>query len=119
MTLRWILGIVMAVASIAFIAIAVIGGGFRRSFTGSDNAALFVVAAVVCGGLVMASLIWPERRLLMHVVAVLMLGLCIACVFVTRETMFVASIGLLYAIGWFAFYYRTVWATASPQATPF
>lgn len=119
MTLRWILGIVIAVASIGFIAIAVIGGGFRRSFTGSDNAALFVVAALVCTGLVMASLVWQERRMLMHVVAVLMLGLCIACVFVARETMFVASLGVLYAVGWFAFYYRTVWAAASPQPTPF
>jgi hypothetical protein len=111
-TLRWILGITTAVASAGFIAIAIIAGGFRRSFTGSDNSVPLVTIFFVSAGLVLASLVWPERRLLLHVVAVLMVALCIACAFIARQTAMTAVLGALYAIGWLTFYYRTVWAPA-------
>jgi len=63
---------------------------------------------------VAASLVWPERRLLLHVVAVLMVGLCIACAFLAREAALVAMLGVLYAVGWLTFYYRAVWPPRRP-----
>lgn len=113
-TLRWILGITMAIASAGFIALAIIAGGFRRSFTGSDNSVPLVTIFVVTATLVLASLVWPERRLVLHVVAVLMVALCIGCAFIARQTAATATIGVLYAIGWLTFYYRTAWAPAGP-----
>ena len=114
MTLRWILGISMVVASAGLIAIAVIAGGFRRSFTGSDNGVPLVTIFVVTAVLVLSSLLWPDRRVLMHIVAVLMVALCIGCAFIARESGMTAAFGAAYAIGWLAFYYRSIWATAAP-----
>ena len=109
-TLRWILGITTAVAAAGFIAIAVIAGGFRRSFTGSDNGVPLVSIFVVTAALVLASLVWPDRRVLLHIVAVLMVALCVACAFIARESAGTAAMGVIYAAGWLTFYYRTVWA---------
>ena len=102
----------MAIASAGYFALVVIGGGFRRSFGASDKSGIQMVVGIVVTGLVLASLVWPERRLLLHIVAVLMVALCIGCAFLARETMFGATVGALYAIGWLTFYYRTVWAPA-------
>lgn len=107
--LRWTIGIVTAVAALGTIVIAVIAGGFRRSFTGSDNSAPLIAGVVIFAALVIASVAWPERRALMHIVALVMLGLCIACVAVARQTVFVATVGILYAASWLTFYYRAVW----------
>ena len=45
----------------------------------------------------------------MHIVAVVMLALCIGCLYLARETAFVATLGLAYAGLWFLYYYRAVW----------
>ena len=107
--LRWIVGLVTTLAALGTAALVIIGGGFRRSFGASDNSATLVALTVVLAGLIIASVVWPERRVLMHIVAVLMIGLCIACVFLARQTVFVATIGVMYAATWLIFYYRTVW----------
>jgi hypothetical protein len=117
-TLRWTLGLVVAIASTGYFALVVIGGGFRRSFGASDKSGIQVIVGIVVTGLVLASLVWPEKRLLLHIVAVLMVALCIGCAFLARETMFGATVGALYAVGWLTFYYRTVWAQAG-QASGF
>lgn len=110
LTLRWILGITTAVGAAGLIAIAVIAGGFRRSFTGSDDGVPLVSVFLVTAALVLASLVWPDRRVLLHIVAVLMAALCIACAFIARESAGTATMGVIYAATWLTFYYRTVWA---------
>ena len=107
--LRWIIGLVTVIVALGAIALNVIGGGFRRSFGASDNSPLVIVVTLIVTGLVIASVVWPERRGLMHIVAILMVGLCIGCVFLARETVFVATIGALYAAAWLTLYYRSVW----------
>ena len=113
-SLRWTLGIVAALFTAAIIAIAVIGGGFRRSFGAPDNSPLIESIILLAAGLVFASLLWPDRRMLMHTVAVLMAALCIGCAFIARETIFTATMGWSYAAGWFVFYYRSLSAAAAP-----
>ena len=112
MTLRWTLGLLMALATAGWFAIVIIGGGFRRSFGASDASVLPAIVGVVVPVLVVASLVAPERRALLHVVAVLMVALAIMCLVLMRETVFVGSLGVLYAIAWLTFYYRAVWAPA-------
>ena len=111
--LRWTLGLITALVSAGMLAIAIIGGGFRKSFGASDNSVVEVII-VLAAGLILASLVWPDRRALMHIVAVLMVALCIGCAFIARQAMFTAVLGVLYAGAWLAFYYRSVWATAAP-----
>jgi hypothetical protein len=112
--LRWTLGLITAIAAAGFLVLAIIGGGFRRSFGASDNSGLWVTIIVTSSALVLASLLWPDKRVLMHIVAALMVGLCILCAFIARESAGTAAMGALYAVAWLTFYYRTVWATAAP-----
>jgi hypothetical protein len=107
--LRWTIGVITAVVALGTVALAAVGGGFRRSFGASDNSAIIIAGVVIFAALTIASLVWPERRALMHVVALLMLAMCIA-VAVARPTVFITTIGVLYSAAWLAFYYHAVWA---------
>jgi len=107
--LRWTLGIVIVLVTAGWVALITIASNFRRSFGGSEQSPLLFIASVMALTLVMASVAWPERRALLHVVAVLMLAWCVGCVFLARDTVFAATLGLIYAAGWFLFYYRAVW----------
>jgi hypothetical protein len=85
----------------------VVGGNFRRSFGASDNA--FVTALpVVLGALILSALVWPERRVLLHVVAALMVAVLVGSALVARETAFMATLGIAYAAAWLYLYYRLV-----------
>lgn|SRR5688500_12635061 len=112
--LRWTLGLVMAIAAAGLLAIAIIAGGFRKSFGAFSNGPPVEPIILVVAGLVLASLVWPDRRVLMHIVAVLMVALCVGCAFLAREELFTPALGILYAVGWLTFYYRSVWAAATP-----
>src|SRR5688572_33062413 len=106
MALRWSLGIAAALVAAGWAVLAVVGSGFRSSFGGSGNSPLLVLAPVVVALLVLASVVWPDRRVLLHIVAALMVALCIACAFLARETVFLAALGAAFAIAWLSFYYR-------------
>ena len=106
--LRWTLGVVTALAAGGWVALAAGGSGFRRSFGGSGNPAWMVLLPVVVGALVLASLVWPERRALLHAAAAAMLALVVGCVLLARETLFVAALGLAYAAAWLSYYYRAL-----------
>ena len=111
--LRWTLGLVTAVVGAGLVAISVIGGGFRRSFGASDSPLMTIIIVTVVG-LILASLVWPNSRILMHIVAALMIAGCVGCAFIARESMSTAIIGALYALVWLSFYYGTVWAPRAP-----
>ena len=106
---RWTIGIFTTVVALGVMMLATIGGGFRRSFGVSDNSAAIIAGVLLFAALALASVIWPERRPLMHVVAVLMLALCIALIMLVRQTVFIPTVGTMYAVSWLIFYYRTVW----------
>jgi hypothetical protein len=106
--LRWTIGIVTALAGAGWVALAVGGSRFRQSFGASANPALMTLLPIVAAALVIASVAFPERRLLLHLVAALMAVLIMGCAVIARETLFVATVGALYAGLWFLFYYHTV-----------
>ena len=107
--LRWTIGIVTAILALGTVALAVVGGGFRRSFGASDNSAAIIAGVVIFAALVVASVVWPDRRTLMHIVAALMLALCIVLITLVRQTVFIPTVGTTYAVSWLIFYYRMVW----------
>ena len=106
--LRWTLGILTLIATGGWVTLAIIGGGFRRSFGASDNGQWMIVVPVLVAALVIASLLAPERRALLHGVAVIMVLLMIGCLVIARETAFVATLGIVYALGWLTYYYRVL-----------
>lgn len=103
--LRWTLGIVTVLVTLLFLAIAVVGGNFRRSFGASDNP-LPAVLTLFASALVLASLVWPEQRMLLHVVAVLMAALVVGSLIVAREALLTGMLGVAYAAAWLSLYFR-------------
>ncbi|HKH90890.1 MAG TPA: hypothetical protein VKA54_03750 [Gemmatimonadaceae bacterium] len=107
--LRWTLGIITAVAALGLFGLAVTGGRFRRSFGASDSGVMTVLPVLV-GAVVVASLLWPERRPLLHAVAVLMVGIVMGAVFIARHASVAATVAIVYASAWLFLYYRLVLA---------
>ena len=106
--LRWTLGVAAALAAGGWAALAAAGSGFRGSFGASANPAWVVALPLLAGGVVVASLVWPERRALLHAAAAVVLLLVAGCAAVARETLVVAGLGMLYAAGWLWFYARAL-----------
>jgi len=102
---RWTLGIVTALVTAGLLAIAVIGGGFRRSFGASDSP-MPIVITLAASGLVLASLVWPGQRVIVHLVALLMVGLAVGSIVVARKDFATAAFGVVYAAAWLSYYVR-------------
>jgi hypothetical protein len=105
--LRWTLGFATALAALILFGLALVGGNFRRSFGASDSG-IMTVLPVLVGAVVMASLLWPERRPLVHAVAVLMIGILMGAVFIARHAAVAATLAIVYASAWLVFYVRLV-----------
>ena len=105
--LRWTLGIATALAALGLFGLALLGGSFRRSFGASDNGIMSVLPVLV-GAVILASLLWPEQRPLLHAVAILMVGVLMGAVFIARHAAVTAALAIVYASAWLVFYVRLV-----------
>ncbi|MEJ7811977.1 MAG: hypothetical protein WKG32_16310 [Gemmatimonadaceae bacterium] len=110
MGLRWLLGGLAAIVAAGWVALAAGGNSFRRSFGASENAPWVAAVPPIIALVVLASVVWPERRPLLHVTAALIILVLIASALLARQTVFVAALGVLYALAWLWFYYRAAWA---------
>jgi hypothetical protein len=110
--LRWILGIAAGVFAVGWVALSAWSNGFRGSFGASANPLWKGVLPVAVALLLLAGLIWPDRRLLLHAGALAATGLLALSLYLSRETMFVAGLGVLYAVGWLFLYYQAAWKQA-------
>ena len=106
--LRWTLGVVATLFAAGWALLVAVAGGFRRSFGASETGWWVGVVPVVAAALALASVVWPERRALLHATAVAMAALLGACVWVARDAPFVATLGVLYVAAWGLFYYHAV-----------
>ena len=104
--LRWFLGITAGVIAAGWLLLTVAGNSFRGSFGASENSALKTIAPTAIALLLLAALIWPERRLLLYLGGLAAVGILIASLFLARATVFVAGCGVIYTSAWLYFYYR-------------
>jgi multisubunit Na+/H+ antiporter MnhG subunit len=107
-TLRWILGLTTGVTTAGFFALVIFGDGFRRSFGASENGSLKVGVIILVLAALIASLVAPNQRLLMHGVAILVILLLTGSAWVCRESAFVGTTGLAYCALWFGYYWQAV-----------
>ena len=108
--LRWILGLATGAFAVGWLFLVTAGDRFRGSLGASQNAWWKGVLPVVVAAVLLAGLIWPERRALLHVGAIAAGGVLIASIYIARETVFVASLGVLYSAAWLYVYYRSAWS---------
>jgi phosphatidylglycerophosphate synthase len=109
-TLRIILIVVTSLVALSWIALLTMANGFRRSFGASENAAWKLVLPVAVLTLLLASLLAPNHRWLLHVSAVVVVALVAGCSWLWRESPAMSVLGLSYCALWFVFYRNTIFA---------
>jgi hypothetical protein len=106
-SLRWILGGVSALMAAAWLLLVALSDGFRRSFGASPVDAVKAGGPLVVMLLVLATAVHPARWLL-HLTAAVLAAVVIGLLFVLRESVPTAIVGLLYCALWFLYYWRAV-----------
>lgn len=104
--LRWILGLVTSGAGLGWILLSVVGGGFRKSLGASEIPLLVVGAPLGVAGVLLAGLLFPGYRGLLHAgagVSVVILGICLL------NPAGLGGFGILYFGLWLTFYYLAAW----------
>ncbi len=74
-TLRWVLGVSGALFAIGFIALALIGNAFRKSFGASALGPLTIILPAIALVLLVAATVAPTCKPLLHAAAISALGL--------------------------------------------
>jgi hypothetical protein len=113
--LRWILGSIAIALGGGFVFLVIISNAFRKSFGASPNGALFLILPLVALGDLLAALLLPVCKPLLHVAAAAV-GLVGFCIWqIVAESAMVLWLALLYLAAWFAFYWLSAWrAVAAP-----
>ena len=109
-TLRWALGAGAALVGVAFVAFFVLAERFRESFGASGNGTATLVVPLLVLGLVLASVVWPGSRGLLHLTAVAAVLALAGALWVSRAAPFLGAGGALYFGAWLLFYYLTLQA---------
>jgi hypothetical protein len=118
--LRWILGAVIVLLIGGFLFLFMVASGFRKSFGGSENNPLLAILPVAAAVLLLAGLLLPANKPLLHAAAVAAVGLIGFCVWMLiREAATVLWFGIFYLCVWLVYYGLTVWShPAAGDQTP-
>lgn len=112
LALRWTLAVIAALVGGGFLLLNAWDSGFRRSFGASDTGPLIPLVLVIIFGALIASVVVPDQRWLLHSTAVIVVALTVACFWMFRGSPFLGTVGWLYLGAWLVFYWQTAWATA-------
>ncbi|HMP84220.1 MAG TPA: hypothetical protein PKA41_16095 [Verrucomicrobiota bacterium] len=78
-TLRWILGSIAVVLGGGFVILVLFGNAFRKSFGASEHGPLFIGLPVIGVGLLLAAILFPSSKPLLHVATAATAGLVGFC----------------------------------------
>ncbi|MEP6835302.1 MAG: hypothetical protein ABJB74_18095 [Gemmatimonas sp.] len=107
--LRWVLGLLLGGMGGGFFVLTLVANGFRKSFGASEINPLLRVIPLAGMLVLLAGLVAPSNRPLLHVgaaCAVAMMGYCLWTM--VTESADVVWIGLIYGAVWLYFYWRTI-----------
>lgn len=107
LTFRIILGSILLLFGGSFFVLATVSRGFRKSFGASPLSSLFVILPLAGMLLLLAALIFPAHKLLLHVGAVAAVGLVGFCIWqMVYEGGGVLWLALVVFGSWFVFYWQ-------------
>lgn len=115
--LRWVLAAVTATVTVGFLVLLAWADGFRRSFGASANGPLVAGAPLGAMLVVLASLLLPGSRPLLHVTAAAVLALAASSAWLLREAPFLGGTGLLFSALWSLWYWHAAWAAPGTPAS--
>ena len=108
--LRWILGSIAVALGGGFVFLVIISNAFRKSFGASTKGPLVLVLTLAALGLLLAALLFPACKPLLHLAAVAAVGLVGFCIWqMVAESALVLWLALIYLAAWFAFYWLAAW----------
>jgi hypothetical protein len=108
--LRWVLGLIILLLGGGYLFLFVVSNGFRRSFGASENNPLLAILPLAAAAILLAALVWPGNRMLLHLGAVAAVGLIGFCVWqMISESATVLLFGILYLAVWLVFYWMAAW----------
>ncbi len=112
-TLRWILGTIAVVLGGGFVVLVVLGNSFRKSLGASEHGPLFIGLPVLGVALLLAAILFPSSKPLLHIAAVAALGLvgfCLWQIFTQGEAPLWFAVA--YCGTWFVYYWLAAWRVA-------
>lgn len=108
--LRWSLGCIAVLFGVGFVVLALLGSAFRRSFGASGHGPWFILLPALAMMLIFASVLFPLNRPLLHVAAVVALGMLGFCVQqILGEGEAPVWFAVLYLVIWFVYYWLAAW----------
>ena len=116
--LRWVLGISTAGFAIVWAFLVIAGADFRGTLRAREKAWIRSAIPILVAILFLAAVLWPDRELLMHAAAVLAVGLLGLSLFLVREAVFVAFLGVVYCLGWLVFYFVSIFGAEAMLVAP-
>lgn len=109
LTLRIILGAILILFSGSYFVLATVARGFRQSFGASPMSILMVILPLAAMALLLASLIFPTQRILLHIAAAMAVGLVGFCLWLMiTEKAGILVVALAFLAAWFVFYWHAV-----------
>jgi hypothetical protein len=113
MALRWILGLIAAFLGGGFVFLVILANAFRKSFGASEHGPLFIGLPVIAIGLLLAAILFPANKPLLHIAAAAALGLvgfCLWQIFANGEIPLWFAVA--YLMAWFSYYWLAAWRVA-------
>lgn len=109
-TLRWILGTIAVFFGGGFALLVVLGNAFRKSFGASEHGPLFIGLPVLGLALLLAAILFPASKPLLHIAAVAALGLIGFCLWqIFSESAVPLWFAIAYLAAWFIYYWHAAW----------
>lgn len=112
-TLRWILGSIAVLFGGGFVVLVALGNAFRKSFGASEHGPLFTLLPVLGVAVLLATLVFPACKPLLHVAALAALGLIGFCLWqILGEGGAPLWFAVAYFVAWLVYYWLAAWRTA-------
>ena len=115
-TLRWVLGTIAVVGGGGFVILVVLGNTFRKSFGASEHGPSFIGIPVLGIALLLAAILFPSYKPLLHVGAVAALGLVGFCLWqIFSEGGAPLWFAVVYLALWWVYYWLAAWRLGPPS----
>jgi len=102
--LRWTLAVITGMAAIAWFLFFAWGNSFRGSFGASKNSEGLLFAPLLILGILVGSLLLPEEKVFLHVVAVGVVLMTLFSLLLLPKFSGAGMIGLSYCSLWLVYY---------------
>jgi hypothetical protein len=108
--LRWVLGVTTFLAAGGLLLLVSWAGSYRRSWGASEKSGMVVLGPLLALMVLLATLVFPEAKMLLHLAAMGMTVLSLASLLLFFHASGLCTTILVYSGLWFGYYGLAAWA---------